>query len=168
MFSRKNKLMRSPVIIFILTLACLCLALPVRAATFTGGNGITVAVPDGWDVEYEQENFQTLLASPSEDCAVSVQALPNIGGQSAKEFSNIFAQSINGEKPEKIPGHDAYTFDGVLHDVPFTAFALASSDTIVVLMELGATSDHSKELQAISNSLRSNDRAVQKMLDVLK
>ena len=49
MFFRKNKLLRSPVVIFILILACLCLTLPVRAETFTGGNGITVTVPDGWE-----------------------------------------------------------------------------------------------------------------------
>ena len=151
-----------------LALACFIAALPAMAETFTGGNNITVTVPDGWGVEYEPDNFQTLLTSPAEDCAVSAQALPKVGGQSAKEFCDVFAQSINGSKPEKMPGHDAYTFDGVLHGVPFTAFALASSDIIVVFMELGATSDHGKALRAIRSSLHSEDRTVQKMLDVLK
>ena len=52
--------------------------------------------------------------------------------------------------------------------VPLTAFALASTETIIVLMELGAASKYGKELQAIRNSLRSNDQTVQEMLDVLK
>ena len=168
MFFWKNKLVWRPAVIFILTLTCLGLALPARAGTFNGGNGITVAVPDGWEAEYEQENFQILLVSPLGDCAVSVQALPNPGEQSSKEFSENFAQSINGSKPEKIPDHDAYTFDGFMSGVPLTAFALASTETIIVLMELGAASKYGKELQAIRNSLRSNDQTVQEMLDVLK
>ncbi len=162
------ELVHRPAVIFIFTLACLSLTLPARAGTFSGANGITVAVPDGWEAEYEQDNFQILLTSPSEDCAVSVQALPTLGGQSAKEFSDIFAQSINGSKPEKMSGHDAYTFDDVLHGVPFTAFSLAAPSTIVVFMELGATESNGQALQTIRDSLRSNDRAVQKMLDVLK
>ena len=130
--------MQKRILTFVLTLACLGMASAAMGETFTGGNGITAAVPAGWEAEYEQENFQSLLTSPLGDCAVSAQALPNVGKQNAKEFSSIFAQSINGSTPEKMSGQDAYTFDGVLQGVPFTAFSLALPDTIIVFMELGA------------------------------
>ena len=168
MFFQKSRRVHKAVVVFILTMTCLGMASAAMGETFTGGNGIAAAVPAGWEAEYEQENFQSLLTSPLGDCAVSAQALPNVGKQSAKEFSNIFAQSINGSTPEKMSGHDAYTFDGVLQGVPFTAFSLASPDTIIVFMELGAVDKYGKELRIIRNSLRSDDQAVQKMLDVLK
>lgn len=155
-----------PFLSLVLILACLVVARPAPAETFTGNNGVTVTVPKSWTAEYEAPNMQILLASPLEDCAVSVQLLPN-NGNSAEKFSKIFSQRMNGTSPEKLY-NGSYTFDAFFQGVPLTATVYATHDKAVVLMELGDVDGYPDELQLIRNSLRGNDPDTQTLLDVFK
>ena len=161
--------MRGPIIIFALSALCLCAAFPAMARTVTGGNGITATVPDGWTAEqYDQPDGQITLISPDKVCLVSVQIVLETG-LSGKALSEFFSQGVNGSAPEKVSGQDdLYSFEAVIDGMALVAFTSGGEAGALIFMELGDTSGYAKELRLIRAGLRSDDSAVQKILDSLK
>ncbi len=151
---------------FVLFLACLAVASPTRAQTFTGDNGVAVAVPKDWTAEYEAPNMQILLASPLEDCAASIQLMPN-SGKNAKEFGKTFSRQMNGTSPEKLD-NGCYVFDAFFQGLPLTATVCATNNHAAVLLELGNVDGYPAELRLIRSSLHSNDPEAQELLNIFK
>ena len=157
--------MKKRILTLALTLACLALALPALAETFTGGS-VTSEVPAGWTTMYNEPTKQAILASPQEECVASIQIIPT-DGKDAKQLAEMLAEQLKGSKPEALD-NGGYFFTADAGGVPMVINVVTSSNKALVFMEIGETGKYPDELKAIRASMRSDAADEQKLLDTLK
>ena len=68
-----------------------------------------VDVPEGWEVEEDEENATVSLTAPDEDAAVMLTGIDE-PGVSVSEFAERVAQEVGADKPEPSGGGYRFSF----------------------------------------------------------
>ena len=158
--------MKRHILTVAMLLLTLALPLPAMAAKLTGGT-MSVDLPARWTGVYHPADNNFLITAPDEICFIFVRVVDNKGGKSIQEWSQTFANVLNGTEPKKISDNYYYFFANV-DGVDMTVDVRTAGSKILAYAEFGDPTNFAEDIKKIKKSFKSTNKKEQAVLNLLK